>query len=155
MDKKVIKLFESMIKDNIIISYALGGGIAVEYYVNPPATLDIDIFVIVSGRGLDFMSPVYRYLQKHGAKFVGQHLMFHGNRLDVLPAFGLTKEAVMYAEVVNIKETTLRIIKPDYLAAILYFVGRKKDEDRIKLMINKSLLTEKFTQLVRKYGGDV
>jgi hypothetical protein len=155
MNKKIITLFELMVEKGIILSYALGGGVAVKYYVNPPATIDIDFFVIVRGEGLDFMSPIYKFLLAHGAKFNKQNLIIYEKRLDILPAFGLTKEAVLYADIVKINGVNVRIIKPDYLAAMLYFVGRKKDDERITMMINKGLLTEKFTRLVTNYGGKI
>lgn len=152
MKIEIIDAFEDMKASKVIKDYALGGGIAVEYYVNPPATKDIDFFIIVESKAINFMQPIYDYFISRGGKWTNQHIKYKGEILDLLPAWGIGKEAVENADKAIVDDVIVKIIKPDYLAAILHFAGRKKDFDRIELLIKKNLLTQKFAQLIRKYS---
>ena len=145
-------LLSAMQLERIISNYAIGGGIAAKYWSNPPVTKDIDIFVkLVNYDGIDYMRPVYDLVVDNGGKWVGQHLVYHKMHLEFLPAHDLTSEAVDNAVVVTYDDIALRIMSPDYIAAIAYFVGRKKDAQRIEHMQSKGLLTDTFYYIVKKW----
>ena len=38
-------------------AYAIGGGIAATYYIEPVLTYDLDIFFIPASEGLDILAP--------------------------------------------------------------------------------------------------
>ncbi len=141
-----------MKKAKVISDFALAGGIATKYYVNPPATQDIDFYVIVESAGIDFMAPVYAFALKEGAAFIGQHLFYDGKRLDILPAYNdLTKEAVENKIQVTIVGIKVPIITPDYLYFIAKQVGRMKDKERMKLLY--PFRSKDFISLYLKHFG--
>jgi hypothetical protein len=150
--KNIIKLFNDMKKKKIIVDYALGGGIAAKYYVNPPATKDIDFFVIVNDLSISFMGPIYAYMLQHGAKFVGHLFKYNNTIIDIIPAMNeLIVEAVKKADIANINNVSVRIVNPDYLAAIALQVERPKDIDRVKRLIFSGKLSDQFFILLNIY----
>ncbi len=152
--KALVELFNDMQKKKIIRKWALAGGIAAKYYVNPPATKDIDFFVILDDmKALCFMQGVYDYMTAHGATFKGQHLKYKNYLVDVLAANNeLVIEAVKKANTVKMDGASVKIVSPDYLALIALQVGRPKDIDRAKRLYQNNLLTDEFFKLANKYN---
>lgn len=150
--KPLVSLFNEMQKKKIIRKWALGGGVAAKYYVNPPVTKDIDFFVIVDDMSLSFMGPIYAYMLEQGAVFDGHLFKFKGVIIDIIPAMNeLVTEAVNEANTVVMEGAHVNIIDPNYLAAIALSVGRKKDIDRVNRLLDAGKLTQCFKQLVLKY----
>jgi hypothetical protein len=54
--------------DGIIQHYAIGGAVAATFYLEPAATLDIDVFVLLANAGgaLVSLTPIYAYLKARG-----------------------------------------------------------------------------------------
>jgi len=145
--EEVLNVFLRMQREGIIKKFALGGGMAAKFWCNPPATRDMDFFVILNSEGsgdIGLMQEVYNYMITYEeAKWKGQHLLYLGYLLDILPAHGLIKEAVECA--------SNYLITPNYLAAISYMTARKKDGERIKALNESGLITGEFRELVFKY----
>jgi len=57
-----------MLTDGIISHYALGGAVAATFYLEPAATLDADVFVLLPNADgtLVSLSPIYEYLKSPG-----------------------------------------------------------------------------------------
>jgi len=64
--EKALKVTNELKKSGLIKAYAIGGGIAATYYIEPILTYDLDIFFIPRAEGLDVLSPVYEELKKRG-----------------------------------------------------------------------------------------
>ncbi len=67
--EKVIQVLNRMLADGVIEKYAIGGGIAAIYYLEPYQTDDIDVFVLpvlAGGSGLLSLEPIYTYLEGLG-----------------------------------------------------------------------------------------
>lgn len=69
--ERVIQVINRMQADGVIENYAIGGGIAAVYYLEPYQTDDIDIFIPVSAvafgeAGLVSLEPIYSYLNSLG-----------------------------------------------------------------------------------------
>ena len=65
MLEKVIEFIEGMQAEGIIDKYAIGGGFASIYYVEPFYTYDIDIFIVpMYKRGLINLSPIFNYAER-------------------------------------------------------------------------------------------
>jgi predicted nucleotidyltransferase len=151
--KSIVTLLNDMQKKKIIKRWALGGGIAAKYYVNPPATRDVDFFVIVDDKSIMFMQPIYAYMVHHGAKFVGHLFKYKNMIVDIIPAMNdLVKESVMNSITVDMDGVKVKIVDPNYLAAIALQVGRKKDIDRVIRLLNSGKLTQYFEVLREKYN---
>ena len=67
--EKVIELLNRMQADGVIERFAVGGGIATIYYLEPYQTDDIDVFFLPVGlgdSGLVTLEPIYSYLANLG-----------------------------------------------------------------------------------------
>jgi len=72
--KATLEVINQMQSDGVIGRYAIGGAVGATLYLEPVATLDIDIFVSLSslpGAVLLTLSPIYDYLTSLGHKIRG------------------------------------------------------------------------------------
>jgi len=79
----------NQMQDNRVIGkYAIGGAVGAIYYLEPSATLDIDIFVSIqtlSGSTLITLSPIYDDLTAQGYKTEGEYIVIEGWPVQFLP----------------------------------------------------------------------
>ena len=76
--KQTIELINQMQADGVITKYAIGGAVGATFYLEPAATLDVDIFVTLPATGtgqLLSLAPVYEYLQARGCTPKGEHII--------------------------------------------------------------------------------
>jgi len=64
--EKAILVIEEMARLGIIKSYAVGGGIAATYYIEPILTYDPYIFFIPVKENLDLLAPIYEFARERG-----------------------------------------------------------------------------------------
>ena len=76
--EKVIEVLNRMQADGVIEKFAIGGGIATIYYLEPYQTDDVDVFflpVLFGDSGLVSLEPIYAYLEKLGYYPVKEGIM--------------------------------------------------------------------------------
>ena len=131
--KATLEAINQMQADGVIGEYAIGGAVGATIYLEPAATLDVDIFVVLpQGGSLISLSPLYDYLKKKGATIRGEHIVLGEWPVQFLPpANDLQKEAVATALPLVIEDVTTRVMSPEYLVAIALQTGRSKDYLRI------------------------
>lgn len=115
-----IRTLEAMRADGVISDYALGGAIAFVIWDEPIATQDLDVVIIVPGEThwLDPLRPVLDWLAAAGIALEGEHAMIAGVPVQFLPAWHpLIAEGVREAATVPYDGTTIRVLRPAYLAA--------------------------------------
>ena len=64
--KATLEVINQMCADGVIGNYAIGGAVGATFYLEPVATLDIDVFVSLQtspGSRLISLTPIYDYLQ--------------------------------------------------------------------------------------------
>ncbi len=86
--KRTLEMINRMQADGIIDKYAIGGAVAATFYLEPAATLDIDIFVVfpnIAGSSLITLSPIYQYLSARGCVLEHEHVMVEGWPVQFLP----------------------------------------------------------------------
>ena len=78
--KKTLQIIDRMHKEGLFKKYAIGGGIASLFYIEPIATFDLDIFVILpeSEEVLLSLSPLYDWLIEKKYKLVKEHIIIEG-----------------------------------------------------------------------------
>ena len=66
--EKVFQVLNQMVRDGEVQNYAIGGAIAAVFYVEPFATHDVDVFVMMETEltGLVTQIPGWEYLKKRG-----------------------------------------------------------------------------------------
>lgn len=75
--KQTLELINQMQSDGVIAHYAIGGAVAATFYLEPAATLDVDVFVLLStpAGALVSLSPIYEYLKLRGGVEDGEHIV--------------------------------------------------------------------------------
>lgn len=154
--KKTIAVINRMVEEGIIENYAVGGGIAAMFYIEPELTFDIDFFTIVEHekeRGIVDLSRIYDFLKKEGYTRDGEHIVVEGVPVQFICADALESEAVKNAREITYEGVETRVIDREYLAAIFVRVGRGKDRERIrKMLAQPEVNKEKFDRIITRYG---
>lgn len=143
--EKAIKIINEMQALGIIKKYAVGGAIAAMFYTEPLLTYDLDIFFAPSeeSENLLALSPVYEYLKGKGYKPEQEHIIIEGIPVQFLPLYNdLVKDAVDNAVQVEYKDTTVNVLKLEYLVAIMIQTSRPKDKQRIIKFLDEANINE-------------
>jgi hypothetical protein len=95
--ERVIQVINRMQADGIIGKYAIGGGIAAIYYLEPYDTDDIDVFipiaaVAVDQVGLSSLEPIYGYLKNLGYHPVREGVLIEDWLVQFIPTFESVQE---------------------------------------------------------------
>lgn len=67
--KETLEAINQMQADGVIGKYAIGGAVGATFCLERAATIDLDVFVTLSGptpRTLIRLSPICEYLKQHG-----------------------------------------------------------------------------------------
>jgi hypothetical protein len=132
----VCDTLEQLLQEGILTRYAIGGATAAGFHGEPLATRDVDVFVFLDpppGSILVTLDPVFRRLNELGFnQFDEEGLLIHDLPVQFLSAApGLESEAVEQAMILEWENHTLRVMRPEHLAAIALSVGRPKDRARL------------------------
>jgi hypothetical protein len=93
--EKTLQVIEAMARQGIIKAYAIGGGIAATYYIEPVLTYDLDIFFIPAKEGLDVLEPIYDFAKERGFSTQAESILIEGFPVQFIPAYNnLVREAV-------------------------------------------------------------
>ncbi len=151
---KALKVVHGLHRSGIIKDYAIGGGIAATYYIEPILTYDLDIFFIPTEEGIDILAPVYEELKKRGYRLEKELVIIEGTPVQFIPVYNeLIKEAVENAVESMYKRVKTSILRPEYLLAIALQTNRSKDRERAIQLLNQAKLNSKsLHSLLRKYG---
>lgn len=87
--KKTFDVINRMRDEGVIDRYAVGGAVAATFYLEPFATLDIDIFISspnVPPGSLVSLDRIYSYLAKLGYQPRAEHVEIEGWPVQFLPA---------------------------------------------------------------------
>ena len=133
--KEVIETINRMQADGVIERYAIGGAVGATFYLEPVATLDIDVFVefhIPPGSQIVSPEPIFKYLRDHGCKMEAEYVVIAGWPVQFLPAgTALLQEALAAAVEKDVEGTPARVLTAEHIAAIALETGRAKDKARV------------------------
>jgi hypothetical protein len=142
--KHTIAAINQMQADGIIDRYAIGGAVGATFYLEPVATLDVDIFIAFrpeAGSLLANPQPIFDYLKARGGKMEGEYIVVAGWPVQFLPAAGpLVEEALTEAVEKDVAGTPARVFTAEHLAAIALQTGRAKDKARLLQFIETGTL---------------
>ena len=133
--KETLKVINRMQADGVIGRYAIGGAVGATFYLEPVATLDIDIFVsfrTMADGPLISLSPLYDYLKARGYETRGEYIVIGGWPVQFLPpGDALCEEALTQAVETKVEGVPTRVMTAEHLVAIALQLGRAKDQARI------------------------
>lgn len=131
MDKALL-VIEEMTRLGVIRAYAIGGGIAATYYIEPVLTYDLDVFFIPVKEGMDELTPIYEFARGRGYLEQAEALVIEGFPVQFIPAYNdLVREAVADAAILTYRGSKANVVKAEYLVAIALQTGRAKDRERV------------------------
>lgn len=155
--QEVIKVINQMQADGVIERYAIGGAVGATFYLEPVATLDVDIFITFkaeAGSVIISPQPVFDYLKVRGCTMQGEYIVIAGWPVQFLPPTGpLGEEALREAVSRDVEGTPTRIFTAEHLAAIALQTGRAKDKARLLQFIEAGALdAARFQTIVIRHG---
>jgi len=142
--QEVIKTVNQMQADGVIESYAIGGAVGATFYLEPVATLDVDIFItfkVKTGKRIISPQPIFDYLKTRGGTMQGAYIVVAGWPVQFLPPTGpLVEEALREAITRDVEGIVARVFTAEHLAAIALQTGRAKDKARVLQFIEAGAL---------------
>ena len=154
--ERALKVLNELQKSGIINDYAIGGGIAVAFYIEPVVTYDLDIFYITSyeENGLIALTSIYDWLRKRGYRESKEQVEIEGILVQFIPVYNkLIKEGLENAIEKRYKRTKTKILKAEYLIAIMLETYRPKDRERIVRIIDEADIDIRYTKQILKRHG--
>lgn len=139
----------------VVIDYALFGAVAQMRYTEPVATLDADVLVAVpQSERVDVLAPLYEFCASQGYRAEGEAVQVGAWPVQFIPVFSpLTEEALRQAAEAELEGVPVRVVGPDYLAAIALSVGRAKDFARLLALLEAGAVTrERIAELTRGHS---
>ncbi len=150
--KATLEAINQMQTDGVIGRYAIGGAVGATFYLEPAATLDVDIFVALptaAGASLLTLAPIYDYLKTRGATVEDEHIVIGGWPVQFLPASDeLELEALAEAVPTAVEDVGTWVMTAEHLAAIALRTGRPKDHNRVLQFIEQGAVDRKRLQLI-------
>lgn len=155
--KQTIAAINQMQADDVIERYAIGGAVGATFYLEPVATLDVDVFVSFQpdpGSLLVTPQPLFDYLKARGGTMDGEYIIVAGWPVQFLPAANpLVTEALEQAVERKVADTPARVFTAEHLAAIALQTGRAKDKARLLQFLEAGALDSgRFQDIVVRHG---
>ncbi|WP_337286475.1 hypothetical protein [Candidatus Methylomirabilis sp.] len=154
---EVISIINQMMTDGVVERYAIRGAVGATFYLEPVATLGVDIFVAFCyqpDQVVVNLRPIFDYLTARGGVVEGEYIVLAGWPVQFLPATSpLVEEALTEAVTVDVEDTPARVFTAEHLAAIALQTGRAKDYARLLQFIEAAAINaERFQDVVHRHG---
>ena len=158
--KEVLTTINQMQADGIIDRYAIGGAVGATFYLEPIATLDVDIFVAFRpepGKLLVSPQTLIDYLTARGCRMEGEYLIIADWPVQFLPPpTPLAEEALAEAVAFDVEGVPTHVFSAEHLAGIALELGRPKDKARLLQFVEAGVLDSARLEaiLVRHHLSD-
>ena len=135
---KALKVINTLKRSGLIKDYAIGEGYALNYYLEPILTFDLDIFVLIDTE--EDYSTLYEYFRSKRYKIENVYIVIGGLPVQFLPSYisPLIEEAIKKAKRIRIKGTYTKILRVGYLIATLLLAFRPKDKMAIPQLLEQA-----------------
>lgn len=154
--KKTLQILNEMVELKIINEYAIAGGMAHFYYIEPSVTYDLDLIVSlpVAENPLAPLSNLYDWAGKNGYQTENEHIIIGGIPVQFLLAYNeLVTEALSNKNEITLFNEKTFILSAEYLMAIMLQTGRATDNERLIRFNNEAEFDKnKFYNIINRYG---
>jgi hypothetical protein len=155
--RDVIEILNAMAEERVIEAYAIGDAVAATFYLEPAATIEVDVFVAFEpkpGSVIVDPQPIFAYLAAHGYGMEGEYAVIGDWPVQFLAAgIPLVEEALKEAATTAVDGVATRVFTAEHLAAICLQLGRAKDKLRLLQFIEEGVLdANRFQSIVQKHG---
>ena len=140
-------------KMKLISDYAIYGGYAVTYYLEPAYTYDLDIIILVGSQ--DDFHRLYEHFREKGNKIKNVYIYIDDMPVQFFPGYGgdLFEESVKNARKITVKGLPSKVISIEYLIALLLKSYRQKDKIRIAELLYKANI-EVLSEILRRHDNE-
>jgi hypothetical protein len=142
--REVIKTVNQMQADGVIERCAIGGAVGATFYLEPVATLDVDVFVAFkaeAGNRIATPQRIYDYLTVRGGTVDREYIIIAGWPVQFLPpTTPLAEEALAQAVEKDVAGVPARVFTAEHLAAIALQTGRARDKARLLQFVEAGVL---------------
>jgi len=154
---EIISVINKMETGGIIRRYAIGGAVGATFYLEPVATVDVDIFIsfrLQPGQSLISLKSIHDYLARFGCTVEGEYVLIAGWPVQFLPVSdALSEEALAEAMTVNVEGIPARVFTAEHLAAIALQTGRAKDKARLLQFVEERAVEPmRFEAILARHG---
>ncbi len=154
---EVIRTLNQMQADGLLENYAIGGAVGATFYLEPVATLDVDVFISLkpeAGSLLVEPGPLFNYLKARGCRMDGEYIVITGWPLLFLPPPSpLVVDDLSHAFDIIVAGVTARVFTAEHLAAIALQTGRAKDKSRLLQFIEANALdAPRFQDILSRHA---
>ncbi len=153
----VLTVLNEMERAGVVGRYAIGGAVGAIFYMEPILTYDLDVFVELSttaGAGLLTLAPVYDYLRGRGYAEEQEYVLIEGIPVQFLPTYDpLIEEALKEADDTFYEQTPTRVLRAEYLIAIMLQTGRDKDRQRLGAFVAQASFDEAYLEAILDRHG--
>jgi hypothetical protein len=155
--KATLETINQMQADGVIDRYAIGGAVGATFYLEPAATLDIDIFISLDNTAsspLLSLSPIYEYLTARGCRAEREYIIIGDWPVQFLPpSDALDEEALAQAIETDVDGIKAHVMTAEHLVAIALRTGRIKDKIRVEQFIESGVLdAARLDDILTRYG---
>ena len=154
--KETLEVINQMQADGVIGRYAIGGAVGATFYLEPSATMDIDVFVALAkphDSSLVTLAPVYGHLKSRGYQAEKEHVVIEGWPVQFLPAAGaLEEEALDQAVETEVEGVRAWVMTGEHLVALALRTGRARDFARILQFVESGVLdAAKLDSIIKRH----
>ena len=135
---EALRTLNQLKREGVIKDYAIGGGYAVNYYLEPILTYDLDIFVLMTTD--EEYSALYHHFRSRKYEIENVYVLIEGMPVQFLPSFisPLIDEAIRRAKRITVKGTRSKVLTVEYLIATLLMAFRPKDKMVIPYLLEQA-----------------
>ena len=155
--RETLEVINQMQTDGVIGEYAIGGAVGATFYLEPSATEDVDIFVMLPtapGSSLLSLSPIYDYLRARRCVVQGERIVIGDWPVQFLPPHNaLEREALAEDVETDVEDVRTRVMTAEHLVAMALETGRAKDYARIVQFLEEATVdTDKLNLILLGHG---
>ena len=153
--RKTIELINRLETEGVINRHAVGGAVGATFYLEPVATVDVDVFVAFREQGGLIMNHNLFRVSQSSWRANGRRIR-RCRRMarSVLPAeIPLLAEAIKHAVEKDVEGTEVRVFTAEHLAAVALQTGRAKDKARLLQFVEGKVLDmDNFKSILSRHG---
>jgi hypothetical protein len=123
---EALRILDRLKRTNIINDYAIGEGYAVNYYLEPILTYDLDIFLLMDTN--EEFHALYDYFRKTRYKIENVYIVIGEMPVQFLSSFihPLIEEGVRMAKRITVSGISTKVLTVEYLIATLLWLSDQK-----------------------------
>ena len=153
--KKTLQILNNLVESGIIKEYAIAGGMAQFYYIEPSVTYNLDLIVNIDidEKNLAPLHKLYDWATLNNYKTEGEHIIISGIPVQFLLAYNsLISEALDNRVQITLFEEKSFILCAEYLMAIMLQTGQPIDRERLLRFFDEYDYDEnKFIDILNRF----